>query len=222
MRNALHGKNIDFSQVTRLDGRLHGRHDRRHGQQHRLDGRYRPPGRNRRPLRQDVAARHGARASKCGSTRPTSATSAWRAWSTIGEWCACRRKSATPSGGLPTDERFHITKHPILHAAASGKTAAASRRWRCWSSIRFTNLPTDKGYPQGRTRERIHMMARILSVADRYDALVSPRPFRPPLTPYSAMECLLAAIGRGRRRSRSGPRAVDGAIAVPHRKLRHR
>jgi hypothetical protein len=57
--------------------------------------------------------------------------------------------------------------------------------------------PNGSGYPQGRPRDRIHIMARILSVSDRYDALVSPRPFRPPLTPYAAMECLLRQAASG-------------------------
>lgn len=51
--------------------------------------------------------------------------------------------------------------------------------------------PNGNGYPRGRTGERIHPLAKIIGVADAYHALVSPRPFRPPLTPYAAMECLL-------------------------------
>ncbi|MEX1229575.1 MAG: HD domain-containing phosphohydrolase [Planctomycetaceae bacterium] len=51
--------------------------------------------------------------------------------------------------------------------------------------------PDGSGYPRGKTHHGIHPFARILHVADAYMALTSPRPFRPPLTPYAAMECLL-------------------------------
>lgn len=51
--------------------------------------------------------------------------------------------------------------------------------------------PNGQGYPQGRQRDHIHVFARILAVADTYSALTSPRPTRPPLMPYSAMECLI-------------------------------
>lgn len=47
------------------------------------------------------------------------------------------------------------------------------------------------GYPRGRTGERIHLFARILGVADTYTALTEPRPHRPAIAPYSAMECLI-------------------------------
>jgi HD-GYP domain-containing protein (c-di-GMP phosphodiesterase class II) len=57
--------------------------------------------------------------------------------------------------------------------------------------------PNGKGYPQGRPTERIHPMAKILAVADAYNALISPRPFRPPLTPYAAMECILRQTATG-------------------------
>jgi hypothetical protein len=40
-------------------------------------------------------------------------------------------------------------------------------------------------------------MAKILAVADAYNALISPRPFRPPLTPYAAMECILRKTAAG-------------------------
>jgi HD-GYP domain-containing protein (c-di-GMP phosphodiesterase class II) len=51
--------------------------------------------------------------------------------------------------------------------------------------------PNGRGYPRGRHHDDIHPAARILRVADAYCALTSPRPFRLPLTPYGAMECLV-------------------------------
>ena len=51
--------------------------------------------------------------------------------------------------------------------------------------------PNGTGYPRGRKRSSIHPGARILHVADVYLALTAPRPFRKPLMPYAAVECLL-------------------------------
>ena len=51
--------------------------------------------------------------------------------------------------------------------------------------------PDGTGYPRGRKKDDIHLFARILQVADTYIALTSPRPYRPPLMAYAAMECLL-------------------------------
>ena len=49
---------------------------------------------------------------------------------------------------------------------------------------------------------RLELVRRLeqfpeLRFLDRYDALVSPRAFRPPLTPYAAMECLLRQSAAG-------------------------
>jgi HD-GYP domain-containing protein (c-di-GMP phosphodiesterase class II) len=51
--------------------------------------------------------------------------------------------------------------------------------------------PDGSGYPHGRARTNIHPFARILHVADAYLAMTARRPFRPPLMPYAALECLL-------------------------------
>lgn len=67
--------------------------------------------------------------------------------------------------GLPVVARFMVYQH---HERADGR-----------------------GYPRGRKKARIHAFSRIVSVADAYDSLVSPRPWRPALHPYRAMETLL-------------------------------
>lgn len=58
--------------------------------------------------------------------------------------------------------------------------------------------PDGLGYPRGRKQHAIHPLARIVRVADTYVALTSPRPWRAPLTPNGAMECLLAMSAENR------------------------
>lgn len=54
-----------------------------------------------------------------------------------------------------------------------------------------------EGYPRRRAGEAIHPLARIAAVADAYSALVSPRPHRPGMMPYYAMEKMVRDTSRG-------------------------
>lgn len=52
-----------------------------------------------------------------------------------------------------------------------------------------------KGYADGFKGEEIPLLARILAVADAYDAMTSPRPYRPAMTPAVACQELIACSG---------------------------
>ncbi len=52
-----------------------------------------------------------------------------------------------------------------------------------------------KGYPSGLKGENIPLEARILSIADAYDAMTSPRPYREQLTPQEALDELKRCAG---------------------------
>jgi HD-GYP domain-containing protein (c-di-GMP phosphodiesterase class II) len=58
-------------------------------------------------------------------------------------------------------------------------------------SYQIHERPDGGGYPQGRAGANIHLFARVLHVAGTYVAMTSPRPYRSPIMPYAAMECLL-------------------------------
>ena len=47
-----------------------------------------------------------------------------------------------------------------------------------------------RGYPRGKTRESIDYLGRVLGMVDVYDALTSPRPWRPAHSPYHALRLL--------------------------------
>lgn len=55
------------------------------------------------------------------------------------------------------------------------------------------------GYPDGLCGEDIPLLARILQVADIYDALITERPYKPALTPSSALAVLEEEVRRGWR-----------------------
>lgn len=51
------------------------------------------------------------------------------------------------------------------------------------------------GYPNGVGEEEMNLHAKILHVADVYDALVSKRPYKKPYSPYEASEYLMGGCG---------------------------
>ncbi|MCA9122152.1 MAG: HD domain-containing protein [Planctomycetaceae bacterium] len=103
---------------------------------------------------------------------------------------------------LTSDELVAIKKHPVLALEMLQKVSGIPKEVPivCYQ---LHERPNGKGYPRERRKDQIHPFARILNVADAYLALTSPRPFRPALMPYAAMECLL---------TQSGQRQVDGDV----------
>lgn len=65
------------------------------------------------------------------------------------------------------------------------------------------------GYPEGLAGERIPLLARVLSVADIYDALTSDRPYRDGLAHEVAMEIIEEAAG-----SQLDPEIVDIFVKI--------
>lgn len=65
------------------------------------------------------------------------------------------------------------------------------------------------GYPEGLRGEDIPLSARLMALADVYDALVSRRVYKPPMTHAAASEIILK--GRG---AHFDPRIVDAFCAV--------
>ena len=66
-----------------------------------------------------------------------------------------------------------------------------------------------KGYPHGDAGEEIPLAARILLVADAYDAMLSPRPYRLPLTVDEAIANVKQGAG-----TQFDPDIVDTLVAV--------
>ena len=53
-----------------------------------------------------------------------------------------------------------------------------------------------RGYPKSLVGDEISPFARIVSVADAFQAMVSDRPYRSPLTGYTAMRSILSENGK--------------------------
>lgn len=88
-------------------------------------------------------------------------------------------------GPLDEGERAAIERHPLVGARLIRPFAALRPALPC---VLFHHEHWDgNGYPSGRSREHIPPGARVLGVADAFDAMTSTRPYRQPLPISSAL-----------------------------------
>ena len=89
------------------------------------------------------------------------------------------------SGPLTLDEVAEIRSHP----AAGAQLVLPLRRFHdALPYVLFHHERWDgEGYPAGLSGRRIPIEARILAIADAFDAMISPRPYRQSLTHEHAL-----------------------------------
>jgi two-component system cell cycle response regulator len=91
------------------------------------------------------------------------------------EWTAMRRHAAL-------GER--LLAHILDQAAVLAIVRSHHERW------------DGSGYPDGMSGDEIPLAARIVAVADAFQAMIEPRPYRAPRTPASALEEISSQSGR--------------------------
>src|SRR6266852_6292084 len=98
-------------------------------------------------------------------------------------------------GPLSAEERRIMQEHPII----GEKICAPLKSLRRILPVsRHHHEKMDgSGYPDGLRGEAIPLKARILQVADVYDALTTDRPYRGALSPEEALQTLFAEAGIG-------------------------
>ena len=106
---------------------------------------------------------------------------------------AIREEVLLKNGSLTTEEYNEVKLHPEV-----GERIC--RPLRCADEvlpvIRHHQERWDgRGYPDGLRGDQIPLLARILSIADAYDAMLSDRPYRPALTPREAAEQVRRGAG---------------------------
>jgi putative two-component system response regulator len=96
-------------------------------------------------------------------------------------------------GPLTADERVRMNEHAQIGA----RILAGGRSELMAMAERIAAAHHEKwdgsGYPRGLSSERIPLEARIVAVADFYDALTHDRPYRPAFHPHAA----IAEVERG-------------------------
>ncbi|MGC7880231.1 HD-GYP domain-containing protein, partial [Desulforudis sp. 1190] len=111
-------------------------------------------------------------------------------------------------GRLDPAEWEEVKSHPVVGARiiepARFPTAVIA-------AVRHHHEDYDGGgYPDGLAGEEIPLLARVIRVADTYDAMTSARPYRQALTPQQALEELRRWAGR-----QFDPRVVEAFLRVP-------
>jgi HD-GYP domain-containing protein (c-di-GMP phosphodiesterase class II) len=93
-------------------------------------------------------------------------------------------------GRLSDEEWYEIRKHPLfgIHII--------DRMMRLPDAVKYITYQTHerengKGYPKQRSGRLIHNYAKIVQIADIFDAVSSPRPYRIAYTPYKGVEMLI-------------------------------
>jgi HD-GYP domain-containing protein (c-di-GMP phosphodiesterase class II) len=102
----------------------------------------------------------------------------------------------TKEGKLDQDEWFEVQKHPILglHLLESVTRLPVTVPYVAYQVHEREN---GKGYPKQRNGRLIHNFARIVQIADVYEALSSPRLYRTTYIPYKAMEMVIKMTRQG-------------------------
>jgi HD-GYP domain-containing protein (c-di-GMP phosphodiesterase class II) len=96
-------------------------------------------------------------------------------------------------GKLTDDEYKHIQTHPDIGADIIGKMEAYRH---LIPLVKHHHERFDgKGYPSGLAGEAIPIEARIIAVADTFDAMTSERPYREPRTHGEALRIMREVAG---------------------------
>jgi diguanylate cyclase (GGDEF)-like protein/putative nucleotidyltransferase with HDIG domain len=108
------------------------------------------------------------------------------------------------AGPLSEEEYMLVRGHPEIGARMVETTDFDDIR--TWILLHHTR-PDGSGYPAGQTWERVPLEARILAVADAYEAMTSDRPYRDALALDDAAVQLRDAAGH-----QFDPRVVDALL----------
>lgn len=97
--------------------------------------------------------------------------------------------------GKLTDEEFALMKQHSLFGFEILKKRNQFSDGIIRGVLQHHEKMNGKGYPLGVPAEKIHKYARIISVADVYDALVTERPYKKAFSKRDAVEMIMAMTG---------------------------
>jgi putative nucleotidyltransferase with HDIG domain len=97
------------------------------------------------------------------------------------------------NGPLTPDERAHIERHPVYSAEILERVPAFSAFRDC--AVLHHEKLDGSGYPWRRTADSLDPAARILAVADIFEALTADRPYRAGMPHGRALEILFRDAG---------------------------
>ncbi len=96
----------------------------------------------------------------------------------------------TKTGRLTPEERALVEQHPRLGCDVIERLGA-DYAWLAAVVLQAHERGKGQGYPNRLKGRKINELAQIIGLMDIFDALVSPRPYRPRLLPHEAIRELL-------------------------------
>ena len=107
------------------------------------------------------------------------------------------REVVEKQGRLDESDRYQIRRHPEynLEVLQRFRNVPESVPYAAWQTHERADA---SGYPRGKPADEVHTFARIVAVADVFDALVARRPWREALTPHQAMVEVLKMVRDGK------------------------
>jgi HD-GYP domain-containing protein (c-di-GMP phosphodiesterase class II) len=91
-----------------------------------------------------------------------------------------------------TDEEFSMMKQHSLFGYGILKEKNDLSNSIKLGVLQHHEKMNSTGYPMGVSSDKINLFARIISVADIYDALVTQRPYKKPFSPRDAIEMIMS------------------------------
>lgn len=122
-----------------------------------------------------------------------------------------RQNVLNKPGRLSLEERHHVEAHSVIGSAL----VSSMHGWENISrAVRAHHEWWDgSGYPDELAGEEIPLAARIVAVADVFDALTCDRPYRMPITLAEAIDHIRQESG-----SHFDPSVVEAFVSVPEEK----
>jgi HD-GYP domain-containing protein (c-di-GMP phosphodiesterase class II) len=99
-------------------------------------------------------------------------------------------------GKLTADEQYEVQKHPVLGLHLLQNVKGMSDRI-AYIAYQVHERENAVGYPKQRASHLIHRFAKMVQVADIYEALTSRRPHRPPFMPCEGVTKIIQMAKAG-------------------------
>ncbi len=99
-------------------------------------------------------------------------------------------------GPLDADERTRMQQHPSIGFELLAGSQNRFIQVGASIALHHHERYDGTGYPQGLAGEAIPIEARVVTVADVFDALISPRPYKPAWTVDEALDYIAAQSGK--------------------------